>query len=172
LELVWGQLTCMLMVFYFPELPLELRVFCNEACIQQRSFYVFLYIHAVVRHVTMFGLVHYCNYLFLTAFFSCTFSYMQHDYYQRTSQCVTSSAGSLPIVSRHPLNRNWISRVCYKQMVITPKPYAMDQNGLHFQKLAFINILHSQHVLIHLLRFNRGRRLNVCKIRKVIICFG
>jgi hypothetical protein len=49
-------------------------------------------------------------------------SYMQHDYYQRTSyQCVTSYDGSLPVILRHPLNRG-IELALYKQMVITPKP--------------------------------------------------
>jgi hypothetical protein len=42
--------------------------------------------------------VHYYNYLLLTVSFTCTVSYMQHDYYQRTSyQCVTSYTGSLHI---------------------------------------------------------------------------
>jgi hypothetical protein len=60
---------------------------------------MFLHIHAVVWHVTLFVWVHYYNYLLLTASFSCTVSYMQNDYYQRTShQCVTSYAGSLAIV--------------------------------------------------------------------------
>jgi hypothetical protein len=64
---------------------------------------MFLYIRVVVRHLTLFVWVHYYNYL-LTASFSCTFSYMQHDYYQRTTyQCVTSYPGSLPKVLRHPL---------------------------------------------------------------------
>jgi hypothetical protein len=77
------------------------RINAENACIQQISFYVFLYIHAVVRHVTLFVWVHYYNYLLLTTSFSCTLSYMQHDYYQRTSyQCVTSYAGSLAIVLR------------------------------------------------------------------------
>jgi hypothetical protein len=53
----------MLVVFYFP----ELCVFCN---------------HAVIRHLNLFVLVRYYNYLFLTASFSCTLSYMQHEYYQ------------------------------------------------------------------------------------------
>jgi hypothetical protein len=53
------------------------------------------------RSACNFVWVHYCNYLLLTASFSCTLSYMQHDYYQRTSyQCVTSYAASLPIVLR------------------------------------------------------------------------
>jgi hypothetical protein len=40
-----------------------------------------------------------------------------------------------------------------------------------FEKLAFINVFHSRYVLIHVLRFSRGRRLKVCKIRKIITCF-
>jgi hypothetical protein len=42
----------MLAVVYFP----ELWVFCNYVRIQQISFYVFLYIHAVGRHVTLLKL--------------------------------------------------------------------------------------------------------------------
>jgi hypothetical protein len=75
------------------------RINVENAFTQQLSFYVFLYIHAVVRHVILFVWVQYYNYLPLTASSSCTLSYMQHDYYQRTSyQCVTSYAGSLAIV--------------------------------------------------------------------------
>jgi hypothetical protein len=61
--------------------------------------YVFIYIHAVIWHLTLFVWVYYYNYLLLTAPFSCTLSYMLHDYYQRTSyQCMTYYAGSLHIV--------------------------------------------------------------------------
>jgi hypothetical protein len=42
---------------------------------QQISFYVFLYIHAVVQHLTLFIWVHCYNYLLLTASFSCTLIY-------------------------------------------------------------------------------------------------
>jgi hypothetical protein len=77
------------------------RINVENACIQQISFYAFLSIHTVVQNVNLFAWVHYYNYLLLTASFSCTLSYMQHDYYQRTSyQCVTSYAGSLAIVLR------------------------------------------------------------------------
>jgi hypothetical protein len=70
------------------------RINVENACIQQIGFYVFLYIHAVVW-------VHYYNYLPLTASFSCNLSYMQQDYYQRTSyQCMTSYAGRSDIVLR------------------------------------------------------------------------
>jgi hypothetical protein len=96
----------MIVVFYFPELFPERCVFCNYVCIQQMSFCVFLYIYALVRQVILFIWVHYYNYILLTASFSCTISYMQHDYYKRTSyQCVTSHAGSKLIVLRHPLKR-------------------------------------------------------------------
>jgi hypothetical protein len=54
----------MLVMFYFPELFPELSFFYN---------------HAVVRHLTLFVWVRYYNYI-LTASFSCTPSYMQHDY--------------------------------------------------------------------------------------------
>jgi hypothetical protein len=77
------------------------RINVENACIQQISFYVFPYIHAVFRHVTLFVWVHCHNYLLLTSSFFCALSYMQHDYYQRTSyQCVTSYAGSLAMVLR------------------------------------------------------------------------
>jgi hypothetical protein len=51
------------------------RINVEKACIQQISFYVFLYIHAVVRYVTLFVWVHCYNYLLLTASFSCTLIY-------------------------------------------------------------------------------------------------
>jgi hypothetical protein len=77
------------------------RINIENACIQQISFYVFLYIHTAVLHVTWFVRAHYYNYLLLTASFSCTLSYMQHNYYQRTSyQCVTSYTGNLATVPR------------------------------------------------------------------------
>jgi hypothetical protein len=83
----------------------EVCVFCKNACIQQISFYVFLYIHAVIRHATLFVWKRYYTYL-LSASISCTLSFMQHDYYQQTSyHCVMSYAGGFPIVLHHPLNR-------------------------------------------------------------------
>jgi hypothetical protein len=111
---VFQYLTLFIWVHYYKYLHLtasfsctlpELCVFCNYACIQHISFYVFLYIHAVVWHLTLFFWVHYYNYLLLTASFSCTLSYMQHKYYQRTPyQCMTSYAASLPTILGHPLN--------------------------------------------------------------------
>jgi hypothetical protein len=93
------------------------RINVENACIQQISFYVFLYIHAVVRRVTLFVWVHHYNYLLLAASFSSAFSYMQHDYYQRTScQCVTSYAGSLAIVL--PCVRLYVS--CYGSCISPP----------------------------------------------------
>jgi hypothetical protein len=67
----------MLVVFYFS----ELFVFCNYVCFQQICLYVLLYIHSI-QYLTLFVWVHYCNYCLLTTSFSCTLSYMEHDYWQ------------------------------------------------------------------------------------------
>jgi hypothetical protein len=93
-------------------------------------FHVFLCIHAVVQHLAVFVWVHYYNYLLLTSSFSYTLSYMQLDYYQRTSyQCVTSYAASSSIILRHPLNSG-IELAVY---------------------LAFIDVFYSQYIQILLL---------------------
>jgi hypothetical protein len=54
----------------------------------------------------------------------------------------------------------------------TEKVLEMNQKELHFGKLAFNKVFHSHYILIQLLRFSRDRRLKVCKIRKIITCFG
>jgi hypothetical protein len=41
-----------------------------------------------------------------------------------------------------------------------------------FEKLAFINAFDSQYVRIYLLRFIRGKRLKVFKMRKLLHVFG
>jgi hypothetical protein len=64
---------------------LSLNVFPHSAV------YVFLYIHAVVPNLTLFIWVHYYNYLLLTASFSCTLSYIHHDYYQLVLQSLNHS---------------------------------------------------------------------------------
>jgi hypothetical protein len=92
--------------------------------------------------LTLFACVHYYNYLLLTASFSCTLSCMQHEYYQWISyQCVTSYAGSLPIVLQHPpksrtelavfVTNKWSQLLNCKRRTKT---------GCIFEKLAFINV--------------------------------
>jgi hypothetical protein len=41
-----------------------------------------------------------------------------------------------------------------------------------FEKLSFINVFDSQYVQIYLLRFIRGKRSNVFKMRKLLHVFG
>jgi hypothetical protein len=48
----------------------------------------------------------------------------------------------------------------------------MDHNGLHFEKFAFINVFHSNMFGSILLRFSRGRRFKVCKLRKLLHVLG
>jgi hypothetical protein len=73
---------------------------------------------------------------------------------------------------RHPLNRGIELAVSVKnkcsQLLNRKRWTKMD---CIFEKLAFLNVLHSQYVRIHLLRFSRGRRLKVCKIRNIITSF-
>jgi hypothetical protein len=55
--------------------------------------------NACIQQLPLFVWIHYYNYLLLTDSFSCSLSYMQHDYYQLIYyQWVTSYAGSLAIV--------------------------------------------------------------------------
>jgi hypothetical protein len=43
----------------------------------------------------------------------------------------------------------------------------MDQNGLHFLKLAFFNVFHSQYVRIHLLWFSRGNAVESLSFKRL-----
>jgi hypothetical protein len=47
-------------------------------------------------------------------------TYMQHDYYQRTSVCDVIRCQLAYSIASPTKERNWISRTCYQQMVITP----------------------------------------------------
>jgi hypothetical protein len=60
---------------------------------------VFLYIHAVVRHSTLFVWVHYYNYFLLTASYSCILIYPA----RLLPADVTSYAARKPIELRHTL---------------------------------------------------------------------